>query len=349
MKGMRTRVALIALAIGAAVGSAFGPSARGSDLSSPTGTRGLIMIDKMGGYVRFFDPVSHRELSSLVPGPSTTIRPHELVIAPDHRTAYVSVYGDGVYGKNPHPGHTIAIIDLETHKMVGSIDISPYEAPHGLQVDAAGTLYAACDLSRKVLIIDPRARRIEAAIDVEGTGHRIALLPDASKLYVANKNDRLFVSVVDVKARRMVGKVPMPNGSEGIVAAPDGRTVLVADLTEPYIHVISTATDKEVDRIRVQGAEKGIYKIFYSPDGRLVLTCLSSGQLNIFSATDLHAPQRVVQSAGTALMGIAFSADGRTALVGNHGEGTVSRIDLKTAMVTDTFPAGKGVESLAYF
>ena len=163
------------------------------------------------------------------------------------------------------------------------------------------------------------------------------------------KNDRLFVSVVDVKARRMVGKVPMPNGSEGIVAAPDGRTVLVADLTDPYIHVISTATDKEVDRIRVQGAEKGIYKIFYSPDGRLVLTCLSSGQLNIFSATDLHAPQRVVQSAGTALMGIAFSADGRTALVGNHGEGTVSRIDLKTAMVTDTFPAGKGVESLAYF
>jgi DNA-binding beta-propeller fold protein YncE len=233
--------------------------------------------------------------------------------------------------------------------MVGTIDISPYEAPHGLQVDAAGMLYAACDLSRKVLVIDPGTRRIEAAIDVEGTGHRIALLPDASKLYVANKNDRLFVSVVDVKKRRMVGKVPMPNGSEGIVAAPDGKTVLVADLTEPYIHVISTVTDTEVDRIRVQGAEKGIYTIFYSPDGTLMLTCLSSGQVNIFSAADLHAPQRVVRSAGTGLMGIAFSADGRTALVGNYREGTVSRIDLQTAVVTDTFPAGKGVESLAYF
>jgi DNA-binding beta-propeller fold protein YncE len=48
-------------------------------------------------------------------------------------------------------------------------------------------------------------------------------------------------------------------------------------------------------------------------------------------------------------MGIAFSADGKTALVGNHGEGTVSRIDLGKAELIDTFPAGKGVESLAYY
>jgi YVTN family beta-propeller protein len=48
-------------------------------------------------------------------------------------------------------------------------------------------------------------------------------------------------------------------------------------------------------------------------------------------------------------MGFAFSADGKTALVGNHGQGTVSRIDLATATVTNTFPAGKGVETLAYY
>jgi DNA-binding beta-propeller fold protein YncE len=323
--------------------------ASATDLNSPTGNNGLIMVDKMGGKVRFFDPASDRELASLVPGPNVTIRPHELAISKDHETAYISIYGDGVYGRNPHPGHTIAIIDLRSRKLTGTIDISPYEAPHGIQVDAAGMLYVACDLSRKVLIIDPRKRHIEAAIDIEGTGHRLALLPDASKLYVANKNDRPFVSVVYVKARKMVGRLPMPNGTEGIVASPDGKYVLAADLTEPYVHVFATATDAEVDKIRVQGAEKGIYKIFYSPDGRRVLTCIASGQVNIFNAADLHAPQRVVQSAGTALMGIAFAPDGKTALVGNHGEGTVTQIDLDTAMVVRSFPAGKGVESLTYF
>jgi DNA-binding beta-propeller fold protein YncE len=321
----------------------------GVNLSSPTGTGGLIMVDKVGGYVRFFDPVTDKELASLSPSTEPGLKPHELAISPDHKWAYVSVYGDGVYGKNPHPGHTVAIIDLDSKTMAGIIDVSPYQAPHGIQIDAAGRVYVACDLSRKVLVLDPRKRTIEAAIDVEGTGHWIALLPDASKLYVANKNDKPFISVVDLKLRKMIGQVPMPNGTQGIAASPDGKTVLAADFSEPYLHVISTRTDAEIDRVQVQGAVGGLYKIFFSPDGKRMLTCLLSGQVNIFSAADLHASQRVVKSAGTALMGFAFSADGRTALVGNHADGTVSRIDLETASVVNTFPAGKGVETLAYF
>jgi len=319
------------------------------NLSSPTGTAGLVMVDKVGGHIRFFDPTTDMELASLEPSAEPGVKPHEIAISPDHKTAYVTVYGDGVYGKNPHPGHTIAIIDLATKKMVGVIDVSPYQAPHGIQIDATGRLYVACDLSREVLIVDPKKRSIEARIDVAGTGHWIALLPNASKLYVANKNDKPFISVIDLRLRKMIGQVPMPNGTQGIVASPDGKTVLAADFSEPYLHVISTRTDTEIDRVQVQGADKGLYKIFFSPDGKRMLTCLPSGQINIFSAADLHAPQRVMKSAGTALMGFAFSADGRTALVGNHGEGTVSRIDLEAGTVVNTFPAGSGVETLAYF
>jgi YVTN family beta-propeller protein len=318
-------------------------------LNSPTGRHGLIMVDKVGGYVRFFDPATDKEMASFQPSDVEGIRPHEIAISPDHKRAYVSVYGDGVYGKNPHPGHTVAIVDLDSQKMVGSIDVSPYQAPHGIQIDASGKLYVACDLSRKVLILDPKKRSIEAAIDVEGTGHWIALLPDASKLYVSNKDDKPFISVIDLKSRKMIGQVAMPNGTQGIVLSPDGKTLLAADFAEPYLHVISTASDNEVDKVRVMGASKGLYKVFYTPDGKRVLTCLPSGQVNIFNAADLHAPQRVVKSAGTALMGFAFAPDGKTVLVGNHGEGTVTRIDLETATVVNTFPAGKGVETLAYY
>ena len=175
-----------AMILGLAVVAALAPAAN-LDFNNPTGTQGLIMIDKLGGFVRFFDPVSLKELSSFaIPdGP-----PHELAISPDHKTAYIPIYGDGVYGRNPHPGHVIAIVDLASKKMTGTIDISPYIAPHGLQVDANGTLYATCDLSRKFLVIDPKTRTITAAIDTEGTGHWIAVLPDGSKAYVANKNDR---------------------------------------------------------------------------------------------------------------------------------------------------------------
>src|SRR5262245_25637486 len=340
------RRAIICLASAFAMAPVLGAS---FVLNAPTGTSGLIMVDKVGGQVRFFDPASDRELVSFPPAPEAGAKAHELAISPDHKTAYVTVYGDGVYGNNPHPGHTVAIVDLASRKMVASIDVAPYQAPHGIQVDAKGMLYVACDLSRKVLVIDPAKRAVVAAIDVEGTGHWLALLPDASKLYVANKNDKPFVSVVDVKARKMVGRVPVPHGTQGITASPDGKTVLVADDSEPVLHVISTANDRVVDKITVTGVERGLYKVFYSADGKRVLTALPSGQVNLFDAADLHAPQRVVKSAGTALMGFAFSADGKTALVGNHGQGTVSRIDLATATVTNTFPAGKGVETLGYY
>ncbi len=347
---MTPRSIRTALALSLAFLIADTPSfAAAANLNSPTGTSGLIMVDKMGGQVRFFDPATDQELASFAPTPEPGIRAHELAISPDHKTAYVTVYGDGVYGRNPHPGHTVAIIDLASRKMVGSIDVSPYQAPHGIQVDASGKLYVACDLSRKVLILDPRKRSVVAAIDVEGTGHWLALLPDGSKLYVANKTDKPFVSVVDVKSRKMIGSVPVPNGTQGITASPDGESVLVADNSAPFLHVISTATDTVVDKIQVTGVEGGLYKVFYSPDGKRVLTALPSGQINIFTAADLHAPQKVLKSAGTALMGFAFTADGKTALVGNHGEGTVTRFDLDTATVVKTFPAGRGVETLAYY
>lgn len=325
--------------------AALAPAAN-LDFNNPTGTQGLIMIDKLGGFVRFFDPVSFKELSSFaIPdGP-----PHELAISPDHKTAYVPVYGDGVYGRNPHPGHVIAIVDLPSKKMTGTIDVSPYIAPHGLQVDAKGTLYATCDLSRKFLVIDPKSRIVTAAIDTEGTGHWIAVLPDGSKAYVANKNDRMFVSVIDIKARKMTGKVDMPNGTQGITVSPDGKRVLAVDYKDPKFFVIDTATDKIVDTVAVEKNQTGPFRVKYSPDGSKLVTCDSqAGLANIISTADLHGKQTVL-TVGKTPFGIAFSADSKTALVSNHGDGTISVIDLPSAKVVKTFKAGTGIETLAYY
>jgi YVTN family beta-propeller protein len=315
------------------------------DPNNPTGSTGLIMIDKVGGFVRFFDPATHKEISNLtIGGP-----PHELAISPDHKFAYVPIYGDGVYGRNPNPGHIIAVIDLVGRKVAGNIDISPYVAPHGLQVDNNGTLYASCDTSRKLLIIDPKTREIQAAIDTEGTGHWAAVLPDGSKAYVANKNDRPFVSVIDLKARKMIGKVPMPKGTQGITASPDGKRVLAVDFVDPQFMVIDTATDKVVDTVALEQNTRGPFRVKYSPDGERILTVGDRDRIaNVLSASDLHGKQQILK-VGPQAFGIAFTADGQTALVSNHGDGTITVLDLKELRVADTFTAGKGIETLSYY
>jgi len=316
-----------------------------SALNHPTGKQGLLMIDKLGAHIRFFDPATYKELSNF----QVPANPHDFVLSADHKTAYVPIYGDGIYGANPHPAHEIQIVDLVARKPAGMIDVSPYQAPHGIQIDAAGMLYVACDLSRKLLVIDPKARSIKDAIDTEGTGHWIAMLPDASKGYVANKDDRPFISVIDLKTRKMVGKVPAPNGTQGIAASPDGKRVVAMDAGQPVLIVIDPATDAVVDRITLKENRKAAYKVQYSPDGKRLLTMSEIGPyVNIFDAANLRGPQKVL-TVGKDPMGFAFSPDGKTALVANHGDGSVSVIDLNQARVTANFHAGTGIETLTYY
>ncbi len=341
---MKTRRAVF-LAFAGFAAAALSYAAGRVDLNNPTGTHGLIVIDKVGRHIRFLDPTTFKELSSLEVG----VAPHDLAISPDHRFAYVPVYGDGVYGRNPHPGHTIAIIDLGARTVAGTIDVSPYEAPHGIQIDDAGKIYVTCDLSRKLLVIDPAARKIEAAIDTEGTGHWVGVLPDASKAYVVNKNDKLFVSAIDLKKRAIVARIKAPNGTEGIAVSPDGKHVVVVDHAEPRILAIDPEQDVVEVMLPLQGNTKPAFKPRFSLDGSKLLVCnLSERLVNIFDMADPHGKQ-VVLTVGKDPMGFAFAPDGKTVLVANHGDGTVSVIDLSQNKVVSSFTAGAGVESLAYY
>lgn len=319
--------------------------AAAADPNNITGSTGLILIDKRGSVVRFFDPKTLQEISSLeIEG-----GPHELAISPDHKTAYVPLYGGGIYRNNSNPGSTIVMVDLESRTLRGTIDVSPHLAPHGLQVDSQGMLYATTELTRTLLIIDPTRQTIEAAIDTDGTGHWVTVLPDGSKAYVANKDDRHFVSVIDLGARAMIGRVPMPNGTQGITASPDGTRVLAMDLIEPKFVVIDTSTDEIVDTIEATDNTVGPFRARFSPSGNRLITVNDEDSLaNIYDGHDLSQPQQIVE-VGAQPFGIAFAADGSTALVSNHGDGTISVLDLDRGRVIKTFAAGTGIETLSYY
>jgi YVTN family beta-propeller protein len=318
-------------------------TALAADPNNPTGSNGLIMIDKRGGFVRFFDPATLKEIGSI----KTENLPHELAISPDHKTAYVPFYGDGVYGNNPKPDHRIVIIDLATRAITGTIDVSPYIAPHGLQVDASGTLYASCDSSRMLLVIDPKAKKVRAAIPTDGTGHWAAVMPDGSKAYVANKDDRKFVSVIDLKANKISGYIPMPKGTQGITMSPDGKRVIAIDFIDPKFYVIDTATDKIVDTVMVEKNTIGPFRARYSQDGNTLITVNSSNALA--NVIDMKTKAQTTVKVGQQAFGVAFSEDGKTALVSNHGDGTISVIDIAQSKVIETFTAGTGVETLSFY
>jgi YVTN family beta-propeller protein len=234
---------------------------------------------------------------------------------------------------------------------VGKIDVSPYRAPHGIQLDTkSDTLYVTCDIDRKVLAIDLKTKKITKAIDSLGTGHWIGMLPDASKIYVANKNDKPFISVIEIKAGKVTGKVPAPNGTQGIAVSPDGKTVAAMDFSEPYVIVVDTATDTVRERVALKDETRPGFKPFFTPDGTKLLT-LGSGRaatIHVFDAHHLDVEQEVI-TVGSDPMGLAFSFDGKSAVVANHGDGSISVIDLEKMKVIKNVHAGKGVETLAWY
>src|SRR5258708_5460762 len=150
------------------------------DFNNPTGTRGLVAVDKVGGKVRLYEPGTYREMAAI----EVERLPHEVAISPDHQIAYVSIYGTGIFGNNPNPAQTIAVIDLDRREQVDAISVAPYFAPHGIMVAATGKLWVSCDASAKLIVIDPETRAIEGAFDTGSFGsHWIALTPDGPRIY----------------------------------------------------------------------------------------------------------------------------------------------------------------------
>jgi YVTN family beta-propeller protein len=75
---------------------------------------------------------------------------------------------------------------------------------------------------------------------------------------------------------------------------------------------------------------------------------MTEASINIIDTADPHGNQQML-TVGKDPMGFAFAPDGKTVLVANHGDGTVSVVDLSQNRVVSTFTGGSGVESLAYY
>lgn len=315
-----------------------------ADANFPTGSSGLIAVDKIGNQILFLEPETLETIETLN---AFAPRVHELAISPDHHTAFVPIYGDGIHGKNPHPGHLIAVFDLDKHRHKGDWSTYPYRAPHGLRWGPQGQLYCVCENSGVILEMDSSDGAIQNVTEVgSDKAHRIEVTPDGTKLYTENEEDT-FASVVDLKAHKRIKKIPAPNGLAGAGMSPDGKTVVLVDAKNPQILIVNTETDEVESTIKLAGHEQPAQIARYSPDGRfLVVTSYAAPLATIFDAT--LKTQKLLQL-GAGPMNMAFHPDGRTVVIANHDAGSVSVVDLEQGDVLRTVPAGVGIETLSYF
>jgi DNA-binding beta-propeller fold protein YncE len=303
--------------------------------------RGLIAVDKMGAKVLFLNPATY-ETETVLDGFQRTV--HELLVLPETGRAYVPIFGDGIHGRNPNPGHTLHVIDLHKRMRATDIDLRPHIAPHTLKLGTDGLIYITCENSAVVAIIDPATNKVVGAIETGSTNaHRLIIAPDGQRLYTENEEDAT-VSVIDLPARKLLGKIRTPHPLAGIAISVDGRTIIAVDDAEPNLFLIDAATEK-IRTLPLQDMPKAAQIGRYAPDfSLLAVSAVSCGMVSLMDPSFSHQTAITV---GSQPMDMAFRGD--ELFVGCQGDGTVHVIDVPSRTWKSSFKAGTGCESLGFF
>lgn len=136
-----------------------------------------LMINSKGDQaVLLLDYKSLKPLGKVLVGED----PHEIVISPEGKTAYISK------PQMNANGHEIAVVDIPTRRLEKIIDTRPFFVPHGLVLQK-GKLWFTAQGSKAVGVYDIASEKVKT---VFGTGqdftHLIHVTPDGNRFYCTN-------------------------------------------------------------------------------------------------------------------------------------------------------------------
>jgi YVTN family beta-propeller protein len=182
-------------------------------------------------------------------------------------------------------------------------------------------VWAACQASGSVVIVDA-ARRVKVAeIRVGGQTNDLVFSPDGTKAYVTSRLEDAVV-VIDVATRKVERKLPVADEPHGIAVDPSGRTAFVMGTAFDAVSVLDLATGKETKRLP---ASRNPWSAALSPDGKrlLVTNALSrfvkfrnppASEVTVLDVESQRVEDRWVVPESNLLLGVAWHPSGEFAL-----------------------------------
>jgi DNA-binding beta-propeller fold protein YncE len=314
------------------------------DLNNRPGGPNLIVTAKTAHKVHFLDAAT-LTLSKTIDMPGST---HELALSADGRTAYGSVYGDGIFIKRVNPDRRVVVIDLPSQSLTRVIDLGQVYAPHGVMMDEHGAVWCSGELGNAVLVIDPATDKVQR-IDVGNTAHWVAISHATGKAFVSVKTKD--VVVVDVARRAVIDRIKLPQVTEGLAISPDGAALYVCAQTAPEFYAIDARSHAVQQTIAIDEANPinpQMRRVRVSPDNRYVVVSSNKGEHAAIYAAD--GLKRIASfPTKKSPMGFGFAPDGEHAYLCCHDDAVVFEFELKTGKVARTFPTEAGCEFIVAY
>ena len=250
----------------------------------------LLLVEKCSHCFSTYDLATGERIASV----ALPDFPHEFVTDAANRYAYIGHYGVEHSGISGPGGHTIFQIDIRLSKLVRSIDLSPFNRIHGLQIDDQDRLYALSEEKATLLVLgqpqtDTAPRRAISSGGIKS--HLFALTRDGQTAYCMNL---LSHTVAKVKPWDPLFAPMLCNPGEkpeGYALSEDERTLFVTNRLSNTLAAIDTATMKVQ---RTAPSREDATRLYRYRDGRIVVSNYGARSLSIVDQQTLaelaHVP-----------------------------------------------------------
>jgi len=294
----------------------------------------LLVCNKHDDTMSFVDAETLAVIETIPVGPN----PHEIIVTPDRRTAYLSNYRP--------PGDSISVVDLVARRHIGQISTGEYTRIHGAAIMSDGCFaYFTAGQTGCVVEIDISRNIVTRAISTFGEiSHMNYLSPDDTLLYTANIVSE-DVSVLDRISGKLLQKIPCGSGVEGMAFTPDGRELWALNQTGDSIDIIALPSHEVIERVECPGMP---VRCVFSPNGDRVYipSWTENGELIVMDTATRKEITRI--PVGSQAIGVVISPDGRRVFVGCEHTDGVHVIDTEALDVVGVIHTGDGSDAMAY-
>ena len=294
----------------------------------------LLVCNKHDDTMSFVDAKTLEVTKTISVGPN----PHEIIITPDRRFAYLSNYRP--------PGDTISVVDLVKRKHIGQISTGDYTQIHGAAMASDGTAYFTAGQTGYVVEVDTAVNDVTRSIPTHGKiSHMVYLSPDETRIYTANIDTR-NISVIDRATAQLVKRIPAGRGVEGMSFTPDGEHLWALNQVAGTVTIIELEKFTPVETFDCPSMPVRI--VFNRKGRRAFVACWSEqGELVSIDVETRTETGRV--RVGSQAIGLVLSPNEKQVLVGcEHSDG-IHVINAKTLKVEHVIHTGDGSDAMAFW
>ncbi len=278
----------------------------------------ILLVEETDHSLGFYDSVD----GSLDARIRLGYRPHEIAVAPDGRTAYVSNFGLHDYDLTTgHAGNSVSVIDIpnrcESHRLYTCTDKFQCWAPHGVKLSPDG---------RHLFV------NVERAAGREPSG-------EGSKMLVFDITTREIVRTFAMP--RVAGHdepkhaYGLPRGSHNFVFSPGGRDIWIFSGVGGITR-IDPRNGKPTGHLKdFRGAVRGLT---FTGDGQLLVS--ATNEISLVDPARLRVTRRISNLGVTQLLYSDITPDGRYVLAPAVWESQVVVVDLARGKVVARIPTG---------